>query len=68
MIPFGSLTHKKCPYSHYSNKEPRLGRASSELAWNSLRSHIRIMLVFFEDTSDNGEMALHMPVGTSELK
>lgn len=68
MIPFVSLTHRKCPYSHSLNKEPRLGRASPELAWDSLRSHIRIMLVFFEDTSDNGEMALNMLVGTSELK
>lgn len=68
MIPSGSLTHRKCPYSHSLNKEPRLGRASPELAWDSLRSHIRIMFVFFEDTSDNGEMALNMLVGTSELK
>lgn len=52
------------------NKKPRLDRASSELAWNSLLHSYenRIMPVFSEDTSGNGEIAQNLLVSHCKVK
>ena len=62
-VLFGSPTHKTCASGHCVNKGPRPGGAPSQRAGNSLRSRETwTMLVFFEDTSDGGEMAPNLLV------